>query len=105
MREEDEEAKRKKRNPNDYVFLSIYRKDHIKSRVFDSPFIDALALVEMPRKFSFPKMKLYDDTTNPTDYIKLYKQRMFYVAIPRNLQEACAQPNKTSLAMVHQPTQ
>ena len=55
----------------------------------DSPFTDNIALVEMPRKFSFPNMKLYDGTTDPDDHIAQYKQRMFTTAIPRDLREAC----------------
>ena len=51
----------------------------------DSPFVDALALVEMPRKFTFPNMKPYDSTTDPTDHIATYKQRMFTAVIPRDL--------------------
>ena len=54
----------------------------------DSSFIDALALVEMPRKFTFPNMKPYNGTTDPTDHIASYKQRMFTATIPRDLQEA-----------------
>ncbi|KAL5564706.1 hypothetical protein UlMin_027870 [Ulmus minor] len=55
----------------------------------DSPFVDSIALVEMPRKFSFPNMKIYDGTTDPTDHIASYKQRMFTAAIPREQREAC----------------
>ena len=55
----------------------------------DSPFVDAIALVEMPIKFSFPVMKLYDGTTDPDDHVSQYKQRMFTIAIPRDLREAC----------------
>ena len=55
----------------------------------DSPFIDAIALVEMPRKFNFPNMKQYEGTTDPDDHIAQYKQRMFTAAIPRDLREAC----------------
>ena len=49
----------------------------------DSPFVDSIALIEMPRKFSFPNMKMYDGTTDPMDHIASYKQRMFTAAIPR----------------------
>ena len=55
----------------------------------DSPFVDSIALVEMPKKFSFPNMKIYDGTTDPTDHIASYKQRMFTAAIPREQREAC----------------
>ena len=55
----------------------------------DSPFVDSIALIEMPRKFSFPNMKMYDGTTDPMDHIASYKQRMFTAAIPREQREAC----------------
>ena len=39
----------------------------------DSPFIDVIALIEMSKNFSFPNMKLFDGTTDPTDHITSYK--------------------------------
>ena len=55
----------------------------------DSPFMDSIALVEMPKKLSFPNMKKYDGTTDPTDHIASYKQCMFIAAIPHEQREAC----------------
>ena len=55
----------------------------------DSPFVDEIALLEMPKKFHFPNMKQYEGTTDPDDHIAQYKQRMFTAAIPRDLREAC----------------
>ena len=55
----------------------------------DSPFVDSITLIEMPRKFSFPNMKMYDGTTDPRDHIASYKQQMFIAAIPREKREAC----------------
>ncbi|PON88390.1 hypothetical protein TorRG33x02_157560 [Trema orientale] len=55
----------------------------------DSPFVDEISLVEMPRKFNFPNMKMFDGTTDPDDHITQYRQRIFTVAIPRDLREAC----------------
>ena len=52
-------------------------------------FVDSITLIEMPRKFSFPNMKMYDGTTDPTNHIASYKQRMFTAAIPREQREAC----------------
>ena len=40
----------------------------------DSHFVDSIALIEMPRKFSFSNIKMYDGTTDPTDHIASYKQ-------------------------------
>ena len=47
----------------------------------DSPFVDSIALIKMSWKFSFPSMKMYYGTTDPTDHIASYKQRMITVAI------------------------
>ena len=43
----------------------------------DYSFVDSIALIEMPKKFSFPNMKLYDGTIDLTNYIASYKQRTF----------------------------
>ena len=63
------------------------KKSSVNSYV-DSPFIDNIALVEMPQKFSFPNMKLYNGTTNPDNHITQYEQQMFTTTIPRDLREA-----------------
>ncbi|KAK3193134.1 hypothetical protein Dsin_024444 [Dipteronia sinensis] len=55
----------------------------------NSSFVDAIALVEMPRKFNFSNMKQFEGTTDPDDHITQYKQRMLTTAIPRDLREAC----------------
>ena len=34
-----------------------------------SPVIDAIALMEKPKKFIFPNIKLYDDISDPNDHI------------------------------------
>ena len=54
----------------------------------DSPFVDSNALIEMPRKFTFSNMKLFDGTSDPDDHITSYKQRMFAAAIPHDLSKA-----------------
>ncbi|KAL5777166.1 hypothetical protein ACOSP7_010092 [Xanthoceras sorbifolium] len=51
------------------------KKSSINSFI-DSPFVDAIALVEMPRKFRFPNMKHYDATTDLDNYIAQYRQPM-----------------------------
>ena len=63
------------------------KKRFVNSYV-DSPFMDNIALVEMPRKFSFPNMKLYDGTTDTNDHIAQYKQQIFTTTIPRDLRVA-----------------
>ena len=35
----------------------------------DLPFVDSIALVEMPKKLSFPNMKMYDGMIDPMDHI------------------------------------
>ncbi|KAF3534742.1 hypothetical protein DY000_02042901 [Brassica cretica] len=40
----------------------------------DTPFVEEIASVEMPRKISFPSIKMYDGTGDPDDHIAQYKQ-------------------------------
>lgn len=42
----------------------------------DSPFSDAIAMIEVHKRLSVPTMKLYDGSTDPSDHVSLYKQRM-----------------------------
>ncbi|KFK26270.1 hypothetical protein AALP_AA8G225200 [Arabis alpina] len=39
----------------------------------DSPFIDEIVLVEMPKKFTIPSMIMYDGTKDPDNHIAQYK--------------------------------
>ena len=55
----------------------------------DSLLVDSILLMEMLRKFSFPNMKLYDGTMDPTDHIASCKQRIFAPIIPQELRETC----------------
>ncbi|XP_031267164.1 uncharacterized protein LOC116125607 [Pistacia vera] len=55
----------------------------------DSPFVDAIALAEIPHKFTIPNMKPYDGTIDLDDHIASYKQQMFALSIPQTLREAC----------------
>ncbi|XP_062075032.1 uncharacterized protein LOC133779045 [Humulus lupulus] len=54
----------------------------------DSPFVDDIALVEMPKKFNFPNMKMFDGTSDPDDHIAQYRQRMFTFASSRKLEKS-----------------
>ncbi|KAF3600894.1 hypothetical protein F2Q69_00035616 [Brassica cretica] len=54
----------------------------------DTPFAEEIVSVEMPRKFSFPSIKMYDGTGKPDDNIAQYKQRMLAVALPKESCEA-----------------
>ncbi|KAL0702587.1 hypothetical protein Bca4012_058709 [Brassica carinata] len=53
----------------------------------DTPFMEEIKSVEMPRKFSFPAVKMYDGTSDPDNHVAQYKQRMLTVAIPKELRE------------------
>ncbi|KAK2660311.1 hypothetical protein Ddye_006844 [Dipteronia dyeriana] len=55
----------------------------------DSPFVDAIALMEMPQKFSFLNIKQFKGTTYPDDPIAQYKKSMFTATILRDLRESC----------------
>ena len=54
----------------------------------DTPFTDEMALIEMPWKFAFPNMRMYDSTDDPDDHVAQYKQHMLTVAIPKEAKEA-----------------
>lgn len=45
-----------------------------RSSYADSPFEDHISMGDMPEKFAFPSMKLFDGTTDPDDHITHYKQ-------------------------------
>ncbi|CAN8288854.1 unnamed protein product [Cochlearia groenlandica] len=40
----------------------------------NSPFTDEIALVEMPKKFTFPSMKMYDGSTDSDNLVTIYRQ-------------------------------
>ncbi|KAF3602029.1 hypothetical protein F2Q69_00035270 [Brassica cretica] len=54
----------------------------------DSLFVEGITSVKMPRKFSFPNIKMYDGTGDPDDHIAQYKQRMLAVALPKESRKA-----------------
>ena len=55
----------------------------------DSPFVDAINMVEMPRKSNLLMMKMFDGTTNLDDHIAQYKQNILRAVIPHKLRKAC----------------
>jgi len=69
--------------------VPVFIKKSLPHSYTDSPFVDFITLIKMPKNFSFPNIKMYDGTTDPTDHITSYKQRMFTAAIPREQHEAC----------------
>ncbi|XP_031283776.1 uncharacterized protein LOC116142492 [Pistacia vera] len=69
--------------------VSIPTKKSQPHSYADSSFVDEIALAEMPHKFTIPRMKPYNGTTDLDDHIASYKQQMFAALIPRTLREAC----------------
>ncbi|XP_074299586.1 uncharacterized protein LOC141630718 [Silene latifolia] len=55
----------------------------------NSPFVDSIALVSVPKGFTPPNMSLYDGTTDPLDYVNHYMQKMMVVTTTGSLKEAC----------------
>ncbi|KAF5789478.1 putative retrotransposon gag domain-containing protein [Helianthus annuus] len=64
--------------------LEIADGSHRISR-FAPPICDA----EIPKRFHFPTMKLYDGSTDPEEHIAQYRERMEINPIPERLKEAC----------------
>ncbi|XP_062103766.1 uncharacterized protein LOC133814874 [Humulus lupulus] len=69
--------------------MTVPIKKSVASCYVDSPFVNDIDMVEMPNFFSFPHMKMFDGTSDPDDHITQYRQRMFTIAIPCNMREAC----------------
>lgn len=69
----------------------------------DSPFEDQISMVDMPKKFVFPSMQLFDGTADPNDHIAHYKKWMFAVSIPRAQRETCMS-NGFSSSLAQLPT-
>ncbi|XP_074302956.1 uncharacterized protein LOC141637296 [Silene latifolia] len=55
----------------------------------DSPFVDAISVVAMPKGFTNPNMTLFNGTTDPFDHVSQYKQRMMIVMVVGHVKEAC----------------
>ncbi|XP_074300147.1 uncharacterized protein LOC141631365 [Silene latifolia] len=55
----------------------------------DSPFIDAISLVNVRKGFSARTMTLYGSTTNSFDHVSQYKQKMLFITAVGHLTEAC----------------
>ncbi|KAJ9536791.1 hypothetical protein OSB04_un000015 [Centaurea solstitialis] len=55
-----------------------------------SPFVDELALVDVPKKYTIPAFATkYSGITDPVEHIAQYKQLMWTVPIPAQYQEVC----------------
>ncbi|KAK2642482.1 hypothetical protein Ddye_024245 [Dipteronia dyeriana] len=56
--------------PQNWILkASAYIKKSTMNSFVDSPFIDAIALVEMPKKLSFPNIKQFESTIDPNDHV------------------------------------
>ncbi|XP_074297349.1 uncharacterized protein LOC141628061 [Silene latifolia] len=55
----------------------------------DSPFVDDIALVGVPKGCVPPAIMLYGGTTDPLDHINHYKQKMMVITATVTLKEAC----------------
>ncbi|KAJ9546930.1 hypothetical protein OSB04_019473 [Centaurea solstitialis] len=61
-----------------------------KTRFQASPFVDEIALVDVPKKYSIPAFATkYSGVTDPVKYVAQYKQLMWTVPIPTLYQEVC----------------
>ena len=54
----------------------------------ESPFVEEIARVEVPKKFNLPSMVGYDGTTDPNDHIALYKQKLMAISVSHETREA-----------------
>ncbi|KAJ9542559.1 hypothetical protein OSB04_029065 [Centaurea solstitialis] len=55
-----------------------------------SPFVDEIALVDVPKKYSIPAFATkYSGITDPVEHVAQYKQLMWTVPIPTSYQEVC----------------
>ncbi|XP_074297637.1 uncharacterized protein LOC141628383 [Silene latifolia] len=54
----------------------------------DSPFVDSISIVSMPKGFANPNMTLFDGTTDPFDHVSQYKQKMMTVTAVGHVKEA-----------------
>ncbi|XP_074307321.1 uncharacterized protein LOC141642422 [Silene latifolia] len=55
----------------------------------DSPLIDEIAKVYLPKKFVIPSMQIYDGTTDPQNHVALYKHKMLAASIPSEFRQVC----------------
>ena len=55
-----------------------------------SPYIDEIALVDVPKKYNIPAFTpKYSGITDPVEHVAQYKQLMWTVSIPSQYQEVC----------------
>ncbi|XP_056691842.1 uncharacterized protein [Spinacia oleracea] len=54
----------------------------------DSPYVDPIDAIDIPKRFSPPIILVYDGTTDPREHILTYKQRMMTIPVPKHMREA-----------------
>ncbi|XP_074300301.1 uncharacterized protein LOC141631541 [Silene latifolia] len=55
----------------------------------DSPFVDAISIIAMPKGFTIPNMPLFDGTKDLFDHMNQYKEKMMTVTAVGQVKEAC----------------
>ncbi|XP_074300983.1 uncharacterized protein LOC141632326 [Silene latifolia] len=55
----------------------------------DSPFIDEITRVDLPKKFVIPSIRTYDGTSDPQNHVAFYKQKMLVASIPSEFRQVC----------------
>ncbi|KAJ9546886.1 hypothetical protein OSB04_019429 [Centaurea solstitialis] len=72
--------------PSAAVPVEVERKTGFQA----SPFVDEIALVDVPKKYSIPAFATkYSKITDPVEHVAQYKQLMLTVPIPASYQEVC----------------
>lgn len=63
------------------------KKHHVQSFA-DFSFTEKISMIEMPSRFNYPTMKIYDDNGDPDDHIVQYKQMMHTTVVHQYQGEA-----------------
>lgn len=87
---------------------------HIRKSAHDSyadtPFMDEIALIKIPRKFSFTNIRMYDSTDSLENHVVFYKQTDAYYRLPEwtkenhDVQRHMFDSDRIRFEMVHQLT-
>lgn len=59
-----------------------------KDSFTETPFTDDIVLVDLPHKFTTPRFRTYDSTTDPDDHIAHYCHAMLTTSLPREIRKA-----------------
>ena len=86
MRREMEELKEAVKSSLPGMRIPIKRSR--AGTISDTPFLESITAVDLPRKFSLPDMKTYDGSTDPDDHVIRYKYKMMSMGLAPNQWEA-----------------